>query len=286
MLRISKIVLSFFSIILALAIAGKILPVKTWKVKNNSRYSAIIFDLTGVAIDINKKELFKIIGIWPVLRYVAMHWKDPLKVTFNTLQTLYRQEDKKDYPLIKYKEYFLPYGISLWMRGLQSNEQTLHDLNADIEKLAATGYFGSVDEKNLVLRIVDAVFNADYIATVGQRNNDILDFVQQLRNNGTYKLFVLSNFDVDSFDAFTKIAPHFFAALDGVVISSRVHMIKPYEDIYNHLLSTHNLNPQSCIFIDDQQENIDAANALGIVGIHYTGFAKLMRSLEKIGVVY
>ena len=41
-------------------------------------------------------------------------------------------------------------------------------------------------------------------------------------------------------------------------------MRKPDEVIYNYVLQRHNLEANSCLFIDDTKDNTDAANKLGI----------------------
>ncbi|WP_242608612.1 HAD family hydrolase [Actinomadura formosensis] len=66
--------------------------------------------------------------------------------------------------------------------------------------------------------------------------------------------------------------PHdLFADLfDAVVISAEVGMRKPDEQIFRHALGLLGLDAAECVFIDDIEHNIRAAEALGIRGIHHT----------------
>ncbi|GAA0573425.1 MULTISPECIES: HAD family hydrolase [Actinomadura] len=66
--------------------------------------------------------------------------------------------------------------------------------------------------------------------------------------------------------------PHdLFADLfDAVVISSEVGMRKPDERIFRHALEMLGAEPAECVFIDDIEHNIRAAERLGIRGIHHT----------------
>ncbi|TDC67577.1 HAD family phosphatase [Actinomadura sp. GC306] len=66
--------------------------------------------------------------------------------------------------------------------------------------------------------------------------------------------------------------PHdLFADLfDAVVISSEVGMRKPDERIFRHALELLGAEPAECVFIDDIEHNIRAAERLGIRGIHHT----------------
>ncbi|WP_258942768.1 HAD family hydrolase [Actinomadura luteofluorescens] len=63
--------------------------------------------------------------------------------------------------------------------------------------------------------------------------------------------------------------PHdLFAELfDAVVISCEVGMRKPDERIFRHALDLLGLDAAECVFIDDIEHNIRAAQALGIRGI-------------------
>ena len=53
---------------------------------------------------------------------------------------------------------------------------------------------------------------------------------------------------------------------DGLVLSYKVHLLKPYESIYKYLLEQYNLNPEESLFIDDREDNMKTANKLGIKG--------------------
>jgi putative hydrolase of the HAD superfamily len=57
---------------------------------------------------------------------------------------------------------------------------------------------------------------------------------------------------------------------DAVVISAEVGMRKPDERIFRHALELLGLDAGDCVFIDDIEHNIRAAEALGIRGILHT----------------
>ncbi|MBQ2392554.1 MAG: HAD-IA family hydrolase, partial [Alistipes sp.] len=56
---------------------------------------------------------------------------------------------------------------------------------------------------------------------------------------------------------------------DGEVVSCEEGVCKPEREIYQLLLSRYGLNPSETLFIDDRQENIEAAEREGIVGFHF-----------------
>ena len=52
--------------------------------------------------------------------------------------------------------------------------------------------------------------------------------------------------------------------LDYVIISAEIHKIKPNKDFYNLILDKYHIKPEELLFIDDNKNNIEGANELGI----------------------
>jgi len=68
------------------------------------------------------------------------------------------------------------------------------------------------------------------------------------------------------------------------VISGQVKMIKPDAEIYLHLLNSFNLQAEETVFIDDRQDNIEAAEKLGIKGIRFTSPGQLKEELRNLEI--
>ena len=90
------------------------------------------------------------------------------------------------------------------------------------------------------------------------------EFCELAKRKG-YKIYVLSNACSKFYEYFPKYYDLYF--FDGVVVSSDVHMIKPDIRIYEYLLEKYNLVPQECMFIDDREENVEAAKAANMKGV-------------------
>ena len=56
---------------------------------------------------------------------------------------------------------------------------------------------------------------------------------------------------------------------DGVVISCEVGMRKPEPEIFRHAAGLIGLPPAACVFVDDVEANISAAEACGMTGVHH-----------------
>ncbi|WP_243725962.1 HAD family hydrolase [Actinomadura rubrisoli] len=72
---------------------------------------------------------------------------------------------------------------------------------------------------------------------------------------------------------------------DAVVISCEVGMRKPDEGIFRHAVERLGLAPGECVFIDDIEHNVTAAEALGIRGILHTGADTTIAELRGLGVL-
>jgi putative hydrolase of the HAD superfamily len=73
--------------------------------------------------------------------------------------------------------------------------------------------------------------------------------------------------------------PHLF---DAVVISSECGMRKPEAEIFQHAADLLGLPPEQCIFIDDIEANITAAQACGMTGVHHVEAAQTAAVLEDL----
>ena len=71
----------------------------------------------------------------------------------------------------------------------------------------------------------------------------------------------------------------------AVVISADVGMRKPEERIYRHATELIGLPPAECVFIDDMEANVRAAEAIGMCGIvHTRPEATIARLAELFGL--
>ncbi len=93
-----------------------------------------------------------------------------------------------------------------------------------------------------------------------------LEFIKQLKNESKYKLILLSNTN-DLHISWIKENVSFFSefkdCFDAFYLSHEIHLVKPNPNIFEFVLRENKLNPNECLFIDDNQNNIESANELG-----------------------
>ena len=108
---------------------------------------------------------------------------------------------------------------------------------------------------------------------------DVWDRVHALKEKG-YRIYLLSNYSEDFFNAHTKDAS-FMKDLDGRLVSYEVHMMKPDPAIYKCLLEKYDLNPEESVFFDDRPENTETAEKLGIKSYTITSKEYLISVLDE-----
>jgi putative hydrolase of the HAD superfamily len=69
---------------------------------------------------------------------------------------------------------------------------------------------------------------------------------------------------------------------DVLVISAEEKTVKPDSRIYRLALDRLGVQPPEAIFVDDFIENIEAANALGLIGIHFRSSEQAQRDIRAL----
>lgn len=102
---------------------------------------------------------------------------------------------------------------------------------------------------------------------------------------GRYTLVLLSNTDVMRFGFIGRKFPEamFF---DEYVLSFEVGSMKPQPKVYRVVLERSGSRAEECVFIDDREENVEAARALGIKGILFSPQTDLESALKEIGLSF
>ncbi len=98
-----------------------------------------------------------------------------------------------------------------------------------------------------------------------------------------YKLLLLSNTNAIHWAMVRETYPlmrHF----DGYVLSYEVRAMKPSPKIYEEAVRRAGCAPQECFFTDDIAAYVEAARALGIDAVQFTGLEQLERELRARGI--
>ncbi len=167
--------------------------------------------------------------------------------------------------------------------GSQITHKVRNELEKHLEILEQKNHFKSSQEKELVQRILDISIDPQHLNDIVKPTAAMIELVKELKNRN-YKLLVLSNLAQEQYDLLQTKYPDITGLFDDIIVSARVKMLKPNKEIYLHLLDTHKLTAQECVFIDNQKENIEGAQQHGIHGIWHKNIRTTRISLEKLGV--
>jgi 2-haloacid dehalogenase len=109
------------------------------------------------------------------------------------------------------------------------------------------------------------------------------DILTKLKQQNKYKLYSLTNWSHETFHIpFERY--DFFKHFEGIVVSGDEKTRKPFQKIYEIILERYHLTPQTCLFIDDNLDNIATAKKMGINSIHYKNTEQLLQDLSQFGI--
>lgn len=146
---------------------------------------------------------------------------------------------------------------------------------ATLGKITENDHWQAIAEAIGILPDDIPAFRRDWWAG-NQFDLDLLAFIRKLRSN--FKVGILSNAWSDARVEFSRILEE-MGMNDHVLFSAEVGLKKPDPAIYMKLLSLMEVKPENTVFIDDSEENIDAANRLGIHGMLFTSSAQVREDL-------
>ena len=90
------------------------------------------------------------------------------------------------------------------------------------------------------------------------------EMIRALKENGK-EIYLLSNASMRLLSIYKEVIPA-VECFSGIFYSAAHKCVKPQDIIYERFLKEYSLNPADCFFIDDLEENISAAKAVGISG--------------------
>lgn len=118
---------------------------------------------------------------------------------------------------------------------------------------------------------------------LGGTISETVAILDHLKRDNKHQLYALTNWSAEAFPVAYK-RYDFFKHFEGIVVSGDEKTRKPFPKIYKILLERYALTPETCLFIDDNFDNIIAAKELGIHGIHYKSTDQLIKDLSKFNI--
>lgn len=123
-------------------------------------------------------------------------------------------------------------------------------------------------------------FAYDHLELISERYEYAIPWIKELKAAG-FHVYYLSNY---SRHLRTQVPQtiDFLPYMDGGVFSCDVKLLKPDLKIYQVLCEKYELIPDGCLFIDDRQENVDAAIQFGMKSIRFESYEKSYGAIMKL----
>ena len=135
-----------------------------------------------------------------------------------------------------------------------------------------------VDDHGLVLSWAE--FEAAWLEPYHEAIPGLAELVEGLSRH--YRLVLLSNVDRDYWRVVRGMHPeldHF----EALLVSADLGMAKPDPEIFRHVCRLSGTEPKQCLFIDDTELNVEAAQSLGFQGHVFRSAPELRAALRQSG---
>ena len=148
-------------------------------------------------------------------------------------------------------------------------------------KISPQEFFEAIAQKLRLDTDCESFFEA--YNGVFELSSDVVASLRKLKPK--YRLVLLSNTDVKHFEFIRGEFPEMFF-FDDYVLSYEVGLMKPDPRIYEIALGKAKARAEECLFIDDLEENIEAAAKLGIQTIHFGPHTDLEAELRSLNLSF
>ncbi len=260
---------------------------------------ALVWDLGNTLISADAWTFAREVGLTDFMLYALIDWKNPFKM-YEDAFALLRHLDidfEEPHPGATARGTPLPGLMCNWLAGKIDPEGIKDTVESCVRRLAREGYFKNKRHEQLMRRVLEVMFNpvlfAQCIKPIKKGIELLKSCASQTNPDGSRRneLYILSNWDEFSFkqmvssslstEVFTYFNP------EHIMISGAVGCIKPQRQIYTQFLDQFNLNPEYCIMIDDQPENLRPAEEFGMTGIllEHRNYTAVTERLERLKVI-
>lgn len=248
----------FYSMLIAL--------IKESRVNNTDIH--IVFDLGGVLVETDSSAAFKelIYHVGPInfsiiILIKLLTLKNPFaldSMIFNYLSATYPRSQYESLAC-DIKGNLLPQPMCDWLKGKTVSTAILANVLHYLDNSSLTSR-----DIALLKAISHVIFEPATFVRTRKLISAGVSFAKRCKQQG-YKIYILSNWDCESFALLRERNAEFFDLFDGIIISGQAQMLKPDANIFNYAFNeTWHLNLERTVYLDDQPENLTAPKNLGV----------------------
>jgi FMN phosphatase YigB (HAD superfamily) len=229
----------------------------------------VIVDLVGVFIHVNARKIFFRLGLWNLASYVLRYRANPINEVFRLLDAMRLQGADEYQDVISYRGNLLPRSFCEFQRGKLSSEECLRRVYNFFNQARSDGFFISRHQEQCIQHFMTIIFTPREVAQFFEIDKRVYDFLQELKSTGDYQCYLFSNIDAEAFASIQERFALELQVFDGMVTSYGTGYLKPEQEIYDILYQRFSIDPTRALYLDDQYDNIEAAQEHGVHGVHY-----------------
>lgn len=99
-----------------------------------------------------------------------------------------------------------------------------------------------------------------------------------------YQVYILSNYARRTYALTESEGLNFLPLTDGAVFSFETGYVKPEKEIYHFLMDKYGLEPETCVFLDDNAANLAYPKEIGWSTVQFIGLGQAQDELKALGV--
>ena len=150
------------------------------------------------------------------------------------------------------------------------------------DELSPAEYLAHVRER-LRLQGDDAELAADFTDLYLGADAAVVDLLERLHRDGV-RLIALTNTNRLHEQVWSRRFATELGVFERIHCSHDLRARKPERAAFERVLEADGLTPSATVFVDDLDEHVEAAGALGLRAIVFTGAAALARDLAALGL--
>jgi putative hydrolase of the HAD superfamily len=257
---------------------------------------ALIWDVGGTMMTVDKMAMIKHIGLGDAIAMFFKHGTSCISLMKDTVFDFLEVPtycDDPTYPCDPYGK-LLPKLMVEWFMGTMTGPEILEKVTAKSEQYE----FSDKHHERITMRTLRWMFDPEIMANGMKPIRSSAKLLHDCAcvtdedGNCMHSFHILSNWgDLSSFEAMMNkksnqcIFKYFYS--EHIHVSSVIHDIKPHKSAFQYVLEHDNLKAEDCIFFDDQDDNLRAAEACGMKAIKVTGDNghKIHKQLKELGVL-
>lgn len=157
---------------------------------------------------------------------------------------------------------------TIWMMPISAQ--------AEIGQASEDAVWASVADRFQLNPIDLAALRGDFFSG-GAWNDRLIGYARSLRAN--YKTGIISNAWPNAREDVKRWVNG--GTFDDLIFSAEVGFAKPDRRIFDRALARLQVQPVEAVFIDDVQENVEAAQAIGMAGIRFENTEQTIEQIEQ-----